>query len=449
MTRNSRILADALHAEGIAAIVRGDRATALARWIEALGIDPAHADAAVNATLAALQLGRWAEAEALAAAAIARGHPDPRLRLWRGHARVGEGRAAAAADAYREALDADPGQPEAWYALGLVLRDLDRREAARAAFGRVLELVPDHAEAAFEAAQLDLAAGRWAQGFALWQARLRRSQPLLPERLEGDPWDGAPAPGATLLLQAEQGVGDTLQFLRYAGLAAARVGRVVVRAHAPLAPLLGRPGLPWRAARFGETVAADLHAPLLDLPRLLGCADPCADRAAWLAAEPPVRRGNVVALVWAGNPEHHNDARRSAGFDAVLPLRAVPGVEFRHFQFGAGAETAAWPELIDATAGISDFDRSAAALAACDLVIAVDTAIVHLAGALGLPAWVLTPAVADWRWGAEGTASPWYPLARVFRQSVAGDWSGPVAAVAAALAAWRKQSAMESARQGE
>lgn len=448
MTRNSRERADALHAEGVAAIVRGDRATAFARWLAALEADPAHADAAVNATLAALQLGRWAEAEAVAAAAQARGHAEPRLWLWRGHARVRLGREAEAAEAYRRAVAADPGLSEAWYALGLTLRDGGEAEAARAAFGRVLDCAPGHAEAAFEAAQLDLAAGRWESGFALWPARLRRGLALLPEDLEGEPWDGAPAPGATLLLQAEQGFGDTLQFLRYAGLAAERVGRVVVRAHPPLVPLLARPGLPWRAVAFGTPVAADLHAPLLDLPDLLGCADPRPDRADWLGA-PPRRRGKVVALVWAGNPEHPNDARRSAGFPAFLRFRAVAGVEFRHFQFGAGAETRAWPELVDATRGLSDFAATAAALAACDLLIAVDTAIVHLAGALGLPAWVLTPAVADWRWGRAGEESPWYPRARVFRQPVAGDWRWAVAAAAAALERWRDDSGMESAEQAE
>lgn len=449
MTRNSRILAETLHAEGLAAIARGDREAALACWVRALDADPAHADAAVNATLAALQLGRWTEAEARAEAALARGNGDSRLRVWRGHARMRQGRGAEAESAYREAVVADPGLAEAWYALGLTLRDRAAFGEARAAFGRVLALAPEHADAAFEAAQLDLAAGLWRSGFALWGARRICRDPVLPDAIEGEPWSGAPAPGATLLLQAEQGFGDTLQFMRYVGLASARVGRVVVRAHAPLVPLLDRSGLPWRAVAFGEPVAADLHAPLLDLPRLLGSEDPCPERAAWLAAELPRRRGTVVALAWSGNPQHSNDARRSVGFSRFLEFRRVGGVEFRHFQFGAGGETGAWPELVDATRGIGDFAAGAVALSECDLVVAVDTAIVHLAGALGIPAWVLVPAVADWRWGVAGAETPWYPRARVFRQNLPGDWSGPLAEVAAALAVWRDQSTMESARQAE
>ncbi len=444
MTRNSRTRAETLHAEGLAELARGNLAAAAALWDEALAHDPGHGDAAVNATLAALQLGRWAEAEARARDARARGVADPRLALWLGHALVRQEREVEAAAAYREAVTATPGSAEAWFALGLVMRDVGMYHPARVAFARVLELAPDDAQAAFEAAQLDLMAGRWDEGFSRWNARLRRGEALLPENLEGVPWDGSPAPDATLLLQAEQGVGDALQFLRYAGAAATRVGRVVVRAHAQLVPLLSRADLPWTAVPFGTPVAADFHAPLLDLAPLVGASRPAPRRADWLATAPHQRRGNTVGIVWAGNPAHPNDAQRSAGLAPFLALRRVEGVEFRHFQFGAGAETAIWPELIDATVGIADFAQSAAAVAACDLVIAVDTAIVHLAGALGVPAWVVVPSVPDWRWRGAGETTQWYPLARVFRQPTRGDWAGVMAEVAAALAVWRDQTAMES-----
>lgn len=429
--------ADLLYAAGVAEQRCGDLTAARRFWRRVLARLPSHVDAAVNATLAAMQAGDWAEAEAIATAAIAAGTSEPRLFLWLGHAHAKQFCEVEAVAAYRRAVAADPGSVEGWFALGLGLRDLCAYDAAGACFAQVLRLVPQHAEAAFEAAQLHLMAGRWHEGFALWPARLRRRVALLPEAMEGAAWDGAPIAG-TLLLQAEQGIGDCLQFLRYAGLAAARAGRLVLRLHPPLLRLLNRPEFPWTAVPFGETVAAAAHAPLLDLPRLLGREDPYAEHAAWLAAQPWRRRGNRVGLVWSGNPAHHNDGRRSAGFAPFLELRRVAGIDFRHFQWGAdAATTAAWPELVDATAGAVDFADTARELAACDLIVSVDTAAVHLAGALGVPAWVLVPDVPDWRWGAAGEETPWYPAARVWRQASRGGWNELLDRVADALTAWR------------
>ena len=429
---------DVLYAAGVAEQICGDLTAARGLWRRALAEAPAHADAAVNATLAALQSGDWAEAEAVAAAAIAAGVAEPRLHLWLGHALAKQFREVEAATAYRQAAIADRSSVEAWFSLGLGLRDLCGYDAARACFTQVLNLAPQHAEAAFEAAQIDLMAGRWHDGFALWPARLRRRTSLLPETLEGAAWTGEALPG-TLVLQAEQGIGDCLQFLRYAELAAARVGRLVVRVHPPLLRLLNRPEFPWRAVGFGEPVAAEAHAPLLDLPRLLGCEAPCGERAAWLAEAPWTRRGNRVGLVWSGNPAHHNDGRRSAGFAPFLALKQVAGVEFRHFQWGAAPEeTVLWPELADATVGAADFADTARRMADCDLVVSVDTAAVHLAGALGVPTWVLVPDVPDWRWGARGDATPWYPLATVWRQGSRGGWNELLDRVAEALIDWRE-----------
>jgi Flp pilus assembly protein TadD len=428
---------DLLYAAGVAEHRCGDLAAARSFWRRALVLRPDHPDAAINATLAAMQAGDWAEAEEIAAAAIAAGVPDVRLLLWRGHALAKQFREVEAATAYRAAVAADPASVEAWFALGLGLRDLGAHDAARTSFAQVLKLAPEHVEAAFEAAQLDLMAGRWQAGFALWPARLRRRTTLLPEAMEGEAWDGAPLAG-TLVLQAEQGIGDCLQFLRYAGLAAERVGRLVLRVHPPLLRLLNRSDFPWMAVPFGEAVAADAHAPLLDLPRLLECADPCAGRAAWLAAEPWRRRDNRVGLVWSGNPAHHNDGRRSAGFGPFRELKRVAGVSFCHFQWGGAAEAAAdWPELVDATAEAIDFADTALQMAKCDLIVSVDTAAAHLAGALGVPAWVLVPDIPDWRWGGSGDATPWYPRASVWRQASRGGWNELLDRVAEALIEWR------------
>jgi tetratricopeptide (TPR) repeat protein len=434
--------ADLYYAMGVALRAAGNPEEALRCWRESLARDPGHADAATNATLGALQAGRWAEACALADAAIAHGVVDPRLPLWQGHALAKLHRDAEAAIAYRRAVELAPGDAEAWFALALTLRDLRCFDAARAALVRVLEIAPEHADAGFEAAQIALMEGRWKDGFSLWDGRLRRRSALLPDDLPGRPWDGTPCPGETLLLQAEQGLGDTLQFLRYVPLAAERAGRIVLRAHPPLVRLLSRTEWPWRVIGLTDAAEADRHAPLLSLPRMMGVYSPCAEGAAYLASAFPrgaAHRRPRVALVWAGNRVHYNDSRRSCRLADFVRLRQVDGIDFRHFQIDADAAEVRnlWPELADATQGLADCLDTAQRLRECDLAISVDTALAHLAGAMDLPAWVLVPFVADWRWGGSGETTPWYPRARVWRQRTAGDWAELLGRVAAALAAWR------------
>lgn len=429
--------ADLLFAMGVAYRELGRIDAAAECWEAAIVRDPGHADAIVNRTLAAMQAGEWKIAATVAAAGLDRGVGDPCLPLWLGHAYAKQHRDAEAAAAYRRAIAAAPENVEAWFALALALRDISAFAAARAALARVLDLDPGHADAGFEAAQLHLMAGDWEKGFALWDRRLARRLLLLPDDLPGAAWNGEPLPSGTLLLQAEQGFGDALQFLRYAPLAAERVGRLVLRVHPQLVRLLERADAAWSVVPFAAPVAADAHAPLLSLPRLLGVFDPRVDLAACLAVprREPVGRPRI-GLVWAGNPAHYNDSRRSSSFAEFLRLRRVSGCDFVHFQFGADAAAIRrdWPELVDGTAGAADFADTAARYAACDLLVGVDTAAVHLAGAIGVPAWVLVPKVADWRWGEAGERSPWYATARVLRQETAGDWAGLLERVAAELA---------------
>ncbi len=289
----------------------GDPEAAAAGGRRASARDPGHADATGNATLSALRAGDWEAARALAEGGLAHGVADPRLPLWLGHAFAKLHREAEAAIAYRAAVERAPGDAGAWFALALSLRDQRQFGAARAALARVLEIAPDHADAGFEAAQLDLMRERWAEGFALWDWRLRRRLPLLPADLPGRPWDGAALPGEPLLLQAEQGLGDTLQFLRYAGLAARRVGRVVLRVHPPLLRLLDRPDLPWTVADLGAPTAAEVHAPLLSLPRILGEASPRVDLAGICDPTRRAIRRAAAASPWSGR--------------AVRPITTTPG----------------------------------------------------------------------------------------------------------------------------
>jgi ADP-heptose:LPS heptosyltransferase len=264
-------------------------------------------------------------------------------------------------------------------------------------------------------------------------------------------WDGRDPAGRTILLTAEQGLGDALQFVRFARPLAARGARVLVEASPPLARLLATaPGVAATCAAGAPPPPHDLHLPLLSLAGVLGVeADtipnevpyvrPDAQEAAAIALELRPHRPNLlVGLSWAGNPRYSADRRRSCPLAALAPLLEMPGITFFSLQRDDGEDqlpgvpAARDMVLLDAR---RDFDRKAALVDALDLVISVDTSHAHLAGALARPVWVLLPFSPDWRWQLDRTDSPWYPTARLFRQSRHGQWAAPVDAMRQALAA--------------
>jgi hypothetical protein len=294
-------------------------------------------------------------------------------------------------------------------------------------------------------------AGDLATGFALYEARFEDPRLGTPARsLPWPRWSGVePLAGQRILLHAEQGLGDTLQFARYAPLVAARGARVVLEVPAPLAGLL-RPldGVSAVIARGNPLPVVDCHCPLGSLPLALGTtlatipasipylhAD-AVDVAAW-QAQPGDRRPRV-GLVWAGNRRHRNDRRRSLPLAALAPLARGPWqlVSLQKDLTLDDAQRLAGWQAIDAGPRLGDFAATAAALTALDLVVTVDTAVAHLAGALGRPAWVLLPHAPDWRWLLGRADSPWYPTLRLFRQPRPGDWARVVRQVADALVAF-------------
>jgi hypothetical protein len=323
--------------------------------------------------------------------------------------------------------------------LGEAMRLLDAALAAR----------PDFPAARWTRAMARLQAGDMPGGWDDFEARWSLPEvgpgPAIPRPV----WDGTPLAGRRLLLQPEQGLGDTIQFARYAPLLAARGGTVVLGVQPPLQRLLRSleaPGV--TVVACGEVLPPiDCYLPLLSVPRVLrqGLGDiPAA--APYLVAEPAAvarwrRRigaacggALAVGLVWAGNPRHINDANRSLPPAQLAALAAVPGVRFFGLQCGPGRAVAPpLPEMVDLAAGLDDFAETAAVLAALDLLISVDTAPLHLAGALGRPAWALLPAVPDWRWLLGRVDSPWYPSLRLFRQPRPGDWAAVIAEVGVAL----------------
>jgi tetratricopeptide (TPR) repeat protein len=404
----------------------------------ALAQDPAATDLRTGLARTLLRLKRGDESEPLLRELLAERPHDAEILHGLGAAMAMRDRSAEALDFMRAATRADPAHAAAWHAIGLALRDLARWPETLEPFAEAVRQEPENAEyhASYACALLANGAYETAWPHFVWRVKQPGNA-----RLAEPQWDGAPTE-RTVLVHAEQGLGDAIQFCRFVPLAAARA-RILLACPPTLTPLFA--GLPGVAAVVdGEPVPPyDLQCPLMSLPSVLG-VQPAAFGAAvpylhaapqriaaWRArfADLPGRR---VGLVWAGNPHYPADRRRSLPFSVLAPVLDVPGFSFVSLQIG---ETACvQPDgLFDAAPYLRDFTETAAAIAALDLVISVDTAVAHLAGALGRPVWLLNRADTDWRWLLEHSDSPWYPTMRIFRQPTPGDWAGAVGSVANAL----------------
>lgn len=487
--------ANALHLLGLVAHQQGNQQEALRRVEEALRISPANAAYANSLGLVLLALGRSDEAEAAFHRALAN-----QPTLAEAHNNLGNARArredfAGAADAYRMAITTRPDYPEAYanlagalrrlgdlvgaeaavrqalalrqtYAgalctLGLIRHDRAAYDEALALYDQALALEPNLAAVRANRATLLLLLGRLEEGFREYEWRWRTSGFTTPRRNFAAPlWDGQHLEKQTILVHAEQGLGSAIQFVRYVPLVATMAGKVVLEAQPPLTRLFASLARPEGAAPITVLAKgmplpdAAVQVPLMSLPRLFGTtletvpnavpylAADAALRATWRArldqacgARPRPR----VGLVWAGNPNHHNDRNRSIPAMALAPLLALSDLAFIDLQVGAAARQRA--DLPPAAAAalhppggeMADFADTAAIIEELDLVISVDTAAAHLAGALERPVWLLVPYVPEWRWLRERTDTPWYPTMRLFRQADSGDWPGVVTAVVRAL----------------
>lgn len=355
--------------------------------------------------------------------------------------------------AFQQALHAAPHSPEPAYNLGVALEHFGQWDGALAAFQAAAECDPRHANARWNASLALLRAGRFEEGFREYEWRFQRGEPA-PRACEQPVWDGQDLAGRTLLVWAEQGFGDVLQFLRFVPEAARRGGRVVLEVMDGLQGLASRiEGVSAVCVRGAGTPAFDTHVALMSLPHVLG-ADPVDVATPYLQASDSlakqwrerlaksVRRPGReldVGLVWAGNPSLRTSRDRSPGFEAVRPLLDIPGTCCISLQMGAGCAELAGaslpPNFVDLQHEIAHFEDTAAIIANLDVVVTCDTSVAHLAGALGKPAFVMLPYTADWRYGLDPHASAWYPSMRLFRQDTRGDWSSVLARVAQALGA--------------
>ena len=367
----------------------------------------------------------------------------------RGFALQSMERYEAAIASYDQALVLRPDYAEALKNRGMAFQALDRYDEALAEFDRSVALRPDHAPTHFSKSVCLLQSGDLTRGWREYEWRWRTPELMIGWRHFAQPlWLGEqPTDGRTILVHAEQGLGDTLQFCRFVPLIAARGARVVLEVQQPLARLLAEfPGAAQTVTYGGELPPFDLHCPLLSLPLALGITLETIPAESYLAADPALvagwqeriatLSGLRVGLVWAGAPGLVADLRRSIPLERLAPLGAVPGVSFVSLQKGDAAKQVGVPSslpLHDFTGELYDFADTAALIATLDLVVSVDTAVAHLAGALGKPVWLLDRFDACWRWLRGREDSPWYPTARLFRQAAPGDWDDVVARVAVAL----------------
>ena len=418
---------------------------ALAELQQVLAKAPNHVEARLTSGIVRAMVGlpEQALADFDAALKLAPGHPG--VHYNRGVALLALGRYAEAAEANDRAVAIAPLYAAAWLNRGKAQMQLDRCDEAIASYGQALAVRKDYADAHFNRALALLTRGDYRRGFEDYEWRWRRSG-MPPPASRGKPlWLGEyPLARKTVLLHAEQGLGDTIQFARYVPLVAAGGAKVIMEVQAELKSVMTR--LDGVAALVGRGEAVppfDVHCPLGSLPLALHTdlatvpanipylAADAAKHGQWaarLAALPRPR----VALSWSGNPSHDNDRNRSIAFTRLTPLFSAPANFIsvqRDVRPEDAAALAAEQRVTHLGPELEDFSDTAAVLDLCDVVIAVDTAPAHLAGALGRPLWVLVPFAPDWRWTREGTTTPWYPAARLFRQTAPGDWDGVVARV--------------------
>ncbi len=471
----------ALHALAMMLLQQKRHADAAELYRRVVTLQPDHAEAHCNLGSALNALNRPAEAISCFERALAL---SPRLA--EAHFNLGfiyqtQKKWPQAEDAYRRAVEAQPNHVGSHNNLGTVYRNQGKLSEAVRCFERVLEFKPDVGEVLSNLGNVFTMQGRRAEAMVCYDQSVRmrpdyaqaHTNRALAWLAQGDfaagweeyewrwkcpefqslghdlpMWDGSPLDGRALLVHAEQGFGDTLQFIRFVPSIATDAGRVVCEVQPPVASLLKQSGIPGVFAQGEALPACDVWIPLLSLPRLFGTTlETIPHEVPYLAADPArisrwreVLAGSDnfrVAIAWRGRPTYRGDRFRSIDLSLFEPLARMSGVQLVSVQKGAGAEQVAevasdWP-LVDASNQLTDFHDTAAAIANVDLVIACDTAVAHLAGALGVPTWIALPFSSDWRWLIDREDSPWYPSVRLFRQTTFDDWPEVFQRLTAAL----------------
>ncbi|MFZ0016624.1 MAG: tetratricopeptide repeat protein, partial [Acetobacteraceae bacterium] len=395
---------------GTALNALGQPAEAVTVLEHAVALDPTNAAAVLNLGNACADLDRLGEAEAY----------------------------------YRRAIELAPKLLEAYASLGFVLTSCGRLEEAIATCESAITLRQDFAQAHWNQAVAALLAGNFELGFRKYEWRKRHDRfgrDFID--LPGPQWDASDCAGRTILVRAEQGLGDTIQFARYLPLIAARGGYPVVVCDQKLIQLLaGMPGVAIEP-KTAPLPPYDCWIDQMSLPRVFATrVDSIPSADGYLGADPTrvaywgdtLPAGSKVGIAWAGNSAHNNDRRLSLPDADLARIIATPGIVFVNLQVGSRSADS---PLADISALLINFAETAALIAALDLVLTVDTAVAHVAGAIGKQTWVMLPHAPDWRWLLGRDDTPWYSSLRLFRRPAAGNWNAVTSAVATSLAEWR------------
>jgi tetratricopeptide (TPR) repeat protein len=429
----------------------GEPAAAVAAYDRAIALrPPAVADAWVNRGKALREMGEVADALDSFGTALEINPEHLQARNERSILLAALCREAEAEAEARRVIAADPNHAAALNSLGVVLQRQGRIAEAIESFQASMRLSDDAASARFNVALCRLLAGDYAQGFAEYEARWQTPEFVVPPQIVGRPrWTGQESvAGKTVLLHPEQGLGDTIQFCRYAPMVADLGARVILGAPTALKDLLR--SLDPRievAGRDSPDPVFDMHCPLMSLPLAFGTelatipaplpylSAPDGHKQLWRARLGP-KRGPRVGIVWSGNDK---PLGRSIPLDVFGPVVAMLPEAYclqQDLRPSDAPALAMHPNIRVFGRDLRDFSDTAALVEEMDLVISIDTSVLHLAGALGRPAWGMLSFAADWRWSRDRADSPWYPTMRLFRQARSGDWGAVIEQVSAALASW-------------
>jgi len=433
-----------LFSEGSELMRSGNASAALTRFQALLTVEPSNALIHLHAGAALHDLGCYEEAVATYRKAL-----KLAPNMGEGHNNLGNslmalGRFSEAAESFSRGAAILKTSPVPLTARGTALQALGQIAESENDCRKALSIDPDFAAAHWNLALNLLLQGRYQEGWPEYEWRWRKPDFTSPCRHTDAPlWNGSQLDGSTILLHAEQGFGDAIQFVRYAPLVAACGGDVVLECHPQLVSLFqGVEGV--RAViPFGSPLPSfAFQAPLLSIPRIFGTTlQSIPSRSPYISISDAYRRkwerltpssqALRIGVAWAG--KKFPDPLRSCRLSDIAPLADVPNLLFYSLQMGEGSEQAVLPpdgmRLVDLTGEIYDFADTAALIEQMDLVISIDTAVAHLAGAIGKPTFLMLPTAPDWRWLLERSDSPWYPTMMIFRQKLPGEWGDAVAGI--------------------
>jgi tetratricopeptide (TPR) repeat protein len=434
---------------GVALSQKAQFTEAVACYQRALELKPDWPQAQCNLGNALMDQQRWDEAEPCYRRALASDPAHYPALSNLGSVLLQKGQVQEAIDCYRRALAFNPADHEVHNNLANAYAELGEHEQSVACYRQALALCPDLLPIHANLAHALLLRGDLPEGWKQQEWRWRIADPLTG-RPPPDIWDGQDLDGRTIVVHAEQGFGDTIHFIRYVPLLAARGGRVIIECQPELDRLLQTVAGAQQVVVRGQPLpTTDCHALLLSLPANFATTlqsipahvpylhAPSDSSQRWRARLAMDSSRLKIGLAWAGNPRQKNDHNRSMPLSSLAPLAQVPGASFYSLQKGEAANQTkhapAGLHLIDCDKELTDFAETAALIEQLDLVISVDTSVAHLAGAMAKPTWTMLTFSADWRWLLERQDSPWYPTMRLFRQKTRGDWAGVVERVLAAL----------------